>query len=142
MSHAQMIRLAKHRLEKADYKTINLARGLAQALPFPDTKFDSVISTFPSEYIFDSNTLFEIHRVLREDGHFIVLPAAWIVGRTILDRVAAWLFQITGETPRNILEIVAERFVRPLEQAGFNVECKQVEIRSSIVLILIARKSS
>jgi len=50
----QMIRLAKNRLEKADYKTINLARGLAQTLPFPDAKFDSVISTFPSEYISDS----------------------------------------------------------------------------------------
>ena len=139
---AQMIRLAKHRLEKANYKTINLARGLAQALPFPTAKFDSVISTFPSEYISDSNTLLEIDRVLRDDGHFIVLPAAWIMGRAILDRVAAWLFQITGEAPKNILEIVAERFVRPLEQAGFNVECKQVEIKSSIVLILIASKSS
>ncbi len=139
---AQMIRLAKHRLEKANYKTINLSRGLAQALPFPNAKFDSVISTFPSEYISDSNTLLEIDRVLRDDGHFIVLPAAWIVGRAILDRVAARLFQITGEAPKNILEIVVERFVRPLEQAGFNVECKQVEIRSSIVLILIASKSS
>jgi len=138
---SQMIRLARHHLEKADYQTINLARGLAQALPFPGAKFDSVISTFPSEYISDDKTLSEIHRVLRDDGHFIVLPAAWIIGRAILDRVAAWLFQITGETPKNIIEIVTERFVQPLEQAGFNVECKQVEIRSSIVLILIASKS-
>ena len=98
----QMIRLAKSRLEKADYKTINLARGLAQTLPFPDAKFDSVISTFPSEYISDSKTLSEIHRVLRDDGKFIVLPAAWIVGRRIMDRAAAWLFEITGETPKNI----------------------------------------
>ncbi len=138
----QMIRLAKQRLEKANYKTTNLIRGLGQTLPFPDAKFDSVISTFPSEYIFDSNTLCEIHRVLRDNGHFIVLPAAWIMGRAILDRVAAWLFQISGETPKNLIEVVTERFIRPLEQAGFNVECKQVEMRSSIVLILIASKSS
>ena len=136
----QMIRLAKNRLEKADYKTINLARGLAQTLPFPDAKFDSVISTFPSEYISDSKTLSEIRRVLRDDGQFIVLPAAWIVGRKFKDRAAAWLFQITGETPKNILEIVIERFIQPLEQAGFKVESKQIEIRSSIVLILIASK--
>jgi ubiquinone/menaquinone biosynthesis C-methylase UbiE len=139
---AQMIRLAKHRLEKADYRTINLARGLAQALPFPGAKFDTVASTFPSEYITDPKTLSEIYHVLRDDGHFIILPAAWIVGRRIMDRAAALLFEITGETPKNILEMVTERFVRPLEQAGFNVECKQVEIRSSIVLILIASKSS
>jgi len=139
---AQMIHLAKHRLEKANFKTINLICGRAQSLPFLDAKFDTVISTFPSEYIFDSNTLFDIYRVLREDGHFIVLPAAWIVGHKILDRVAAWLFQITGETPRNLIEVVRERFIRPLEQAGFNVESQQVEIRSSIVLILVASKNS
>ncbi len=138
----QMIRLAKIRFEKADHKTINLTRGLAQTLPFPNAKFDSVISTFPSEYIFDSNTLFEIHRVLHEDGHFIVLPAAWIVGRAILDRGAAWLSQITGETPKDIVETVTERFIKPLEQAGFKVVQRQIEIRASIVLILIASKSS
>ncbi len=138
----QMIRLAKHRLKKADYKTIHLARGLAQALPFPDAKFDTIISTFPSEYIFDPNTLSDIHRVLRDDGHFIVLPAAWIVGRKILDRAAAWLFQITGETPKNLIEVVRERFIRPLEQAGFKVVNRQIEVKSSIVLILIANKES
>ena len=136
----QMIHRAKNRLERADYKTISLARGLAQTLPFPDAKFDSVISTFPSEYISDSKTLSEIRRVLRDDGHFIVLPAAWIVGSNFTDRAAAWLFQITGETPKNILEIVTERFIQPLEQAGFKVENRQIEIKSSIVLILIAGK--
>ncbi|MGA7192762.1 MAG: class I SAM-dependent methyltransferase [Anaerolineales bacterium] len=138
----QMIHRAKHRLEKADDKTINLTRGLAQALPFPDAEFDSVISTFPSEYIFDPNTLSDIYRVLRDDGRFIVLPAAWIVGRKFMDRAAAWLFQITGETPKNILEIVTQRFIPPLEQAGFKVEKHQIEVESSIVLILIASKSS
>jgi ubiquinone/menaquinone biosynthesis C-methylase UbiE len=136
----QMIHLAKNRLERADYKTINLACGLAQTLPFPDAKFDSVISTFPSEYISDSKTLSEIHRVLRDDGHFIVLPVAWIVGRKLMDRAAAWLFQITGETPKNIFEIVTERFIQPLEQAGFSVKVREVEIRSSIVLVLAATK--
>ena len=136
----QMIYLAKNRLEKADCKTINLARGLAQTLPFPDAKFDSVISTFPSEYISDSKTLSEIRRVLRDDGQFIILPAAWIIGRKFTDRAAARLFQIAGETPKNILEIVTERFIQPLEQAGFKVKNQQIEIRSSIVLILIASK--
>jgi len=138
----QMIYLTKSRIEKADHKAINLVRGRAQALPFSDAKFDSVISTFPSEYISDPHTLSDIYRVLCDDGLFIVLPAAWMVGRNILDRAASWLFQITGETPKNIREIVTERFVHPLEQAGFKVEKRQVEIRSSIVLILLASKNT
>jgi hypothetical protein len=57
-----------------------------------------------------------------------------------MDRAAAWLFQITGETPKNIFEIVTERFIQPLEQAGFSVKVREVEIRSSIVLVLAATK--
>ena len=137
----QMIHLAKKRLKKAGYKTINLTRGLAQMLPFPDAKFDSVISTFPSEYVMDPRTLSGIYRVLREDGCFIVMPAAWIVGKKILDKAAAWLFRITGETPTEFIGVASARFVPPLEKAGFQVVARQVEIRSSNVLILIASKN-
>ena len=138
----QMIRLAKSRLEKADYKTINLARGLAETLPFPDAKFDSVISTFPSEYISDSQTLSEIHRVLRDDGKFIILPAAWIVGRRIMDRAAAWLFEITGETPKNIFRWLQKDLSDRWNKRGLKLKNRQIEIRSSIVLILVVSKSS
>lgn len=138
----QMISLAKSRLEKEDRKTTNLVRGYAQALPFPDAKFDTVVSTFPSEYIFNPKTISEVYRVLHDPGCLIVLPAAWIVGRRITDQAAAWLFRITGESPKNVLEMVTERFIRPLEQAGFKVEKRQVEVRASVVLILIAAKSS
>ena len=136
----QMIRLAKNRLEKADWPASRLVRGFAQALPFANAKFDTVISTFPSEYIFLPNMPADVHRVLSDGGRLIVLPTAWIIGRQLMDRTAAWLFQITGETPKNIIEVVTQRFIHPLEQAGFKVERKQIEIRSSIVLILIASK--
>jgi ubiquinone/menaquinone biosynthesis C-methylase UbiE len=137
----QMIRLAKHRLEKTDRQAIKLVRGLAQALPFPEAEFDSVISTFPSDYIFDPDTLSGIHRVLRGDGRFILVPAAWIVGRKLLDRAAAWLFRITGETPRNIREVIGKRAVEPLKQAGFNVEVRELEIQASSVMVILATKS-
>ncbi len=137
----QMGQLARRRLKAAGYSDFNLARGLAQALPFPAGAFDTVLATFPSEYIFDDRTISDVHRILREGGRFIVLPAAWIVGRKILDRAAAWLFRITGETPGNILDIVTERFVRPLVRAGFKVESSQVNIQSSIVWILVGNKA-
>jgi ubiquinone/menaquinone biosynthesis C-methylase UbiE len=135
-----MIRLAKRRLEKANPQIIKLVRGLAQALPFPEAEFDSVISTFPSDYIFDLNTLSGIHRVLRGDGRFILVPAAWIASRKLLDRAAAWLFRITGETPRNIREVIGKRAVQPLKQAGFNVEVCELEIHASTVMVILATK--
>lgn len=117
-----------------------LARGLAQSLPFPSETFDSVVSTFPAEYIFDPRTLSDVYRVLHNGGRFIVLPAAWIIGRAFLDRIAAWLFRVTGETPANIMDIINERTIRPLEQAGFKIETRQIKFASSTALILIAAK--
>jgi len=137
----QMIRLAKHRLENSDQQSTKLVRGLAQALPFPEAEFDSVISTFPSDYIFDPDTLSSIHRVLRGDGRLILVPAAWIVGRKLLDRAAAWLFRFTGEAPLNIREVMGKRAVQPLKRAGFNVEVCELEIQASTVMVILATKS-
>lgn len=118
----------------------NLARGLAQSLPFPSETFESVVSTFPAEYIFDPRTLSDVYRVLHNGGRFIVLPVAWIVGRSFMDRIAAWLFRVTGESPSNVTDIISQRTIRLLEQVGFKVEVRQIEIKSSIVLLLSAEK--
>ncbi len=133
----QMAYLAKGRLDSL----ANLTRGVAQSLPFPAQSFDTIVSTFPAEYIFDPRTLSDAYRVLRNGGRFIVLPFAWIVGKNTLDYFAAWLFRVTGETPQNVMDVVGQRAVHPLEEAGFNVEVRQVEVKSSIALIVIAQKS-
>ncbi len=51
-------------------------QGRAQCLPFTDASFDNVVSTFPNEYICDSNTLYEVKRVLRPGGRLIVIVGA------------------------------------------------------------------
>ena len=50
--------------------------GSAQHLTFNDASFDTVVSTFPSEYIYDPDTIAEIERVLRPGGRLIVLEGA------------------------------------------------------------------
>ena len=51
-------------------------QGVAQHLPFSDTSFDTVVSTFPSEYIYDPDTIAEVERVLRPGGRLIVIEGA------------------------------------------------------------------
>jgi SAM-dependent methyltransferase len=53
-----------------------IIQGSAQSLPFSDSCFDSVVSTFPSEYIYDPNTIAEVERVLRPGGRLIVIEGA------------------------------------------------------------------
>ena len=136
----QMGRITKRRLLKAGFRDQHLTRGLAQALPFADATFDTVVSTFPAEYIFAADTMSDVRRVLRDGGRFVVIPAAWIIGRKLQDRIAAWLFKVTQQAPDSPLDIVSARIQRPFEEAGFRVEIKSIEVRSSLVLLVLARK--
>jgi ubiquinone/menaquinone biosynthesis C-methylase UbiE len=119
---------------------ISLSRGLAQRLPFPNQSFDTLVATFPAEYIFDPQTLREAQRVLTQHGRFVILPGASIMGRGVMDRALSLLFRITGETPPNLAEILQERSKGPFAAAGFQVQMHQLNIRSSLVFILVATK--
>jgi ubiquinone/menaquinone biosynthesis C-methylase UbiE len=136
----QMSRLARIHLHKSGYTQTRLARGRSQALPYASRSFDTLVSTFPSEYIFDPRTLLEARRMLRNGGRLIVLPVAWITGKNALDRFLSWLFQVTGQAPSDALVVVEKRLAQPFENAGFQVEIRRVEARSSLLLLILARK--
>jgi ubiquinone/menaquinone biosynthesis C-methylase UbiE len=137
----QMGHLAKRRLEKAGCIQFNLTRARAESLPFANDTFDTVLSTFPTEYIFDVHTLSAIHRILHKNGRLIVLPSAWITGQKFLDKSAAWLFKITGQSPAFSHGIVSQQIKQLLEASGFKPETQSIEIKSSTVLMVIASKS-
>ncbi len=53
---------------------LNVPRLLAraEALPFPSSSFDTVVSTFPANYIIEAPTLSEVARVLAPAGRFVI----------------------------------------------------------------------
>lgn len=128
---APMGRIAKRRLGNS----MKLVRAIAQKIPFASETFDTVISTFPSEYIFDPQTLTEAHRVLRSGGRFIVLPVAFPTSGFL-----KWLYKVTGESPAALDENLKEKISAHFTQAGFSVEIKTVELKSSTLLIILADK--
>jgi ubiquinone/menaquinone biosynthesis C-methylase UbiE len=127
----QMGRLAKRRLGESS----NLTRGLAQSLPYSNEIFDCVVSTFPSEYIFDPRTLSEVRRVLRSRGRLVVLPAAFPKNRFL-----QWLYKVTGESPSNVEEFVQQRLRQPFAAANFRAEVKTIEVKSSTLMFVLAEK--
>jgi ubiquinone/menaquinone biosynthesis C-methylase UbiE len=131
----QMSRITHRRLSKSNFFPF-LARSQAEFLPFPNHIFDQVVSTFPSEYIFQSKTLIQAKRVLRTGGKLVVLPMAWIRGQSILERAAAWLFRVTGQAGA-----WDTRYSEPLRRAGFSVEEKLIQLNGSEIVLIIGTSS-
>ena len=120
------------------YTQSNLTRGLAQTLPFSTGSFDTVVATFPAEYITDPATLLEVKRCLSGRGRFVVLPVAMQMGRGLLERATSLLFRVTRQTPVDPMEVVKERLSKPFVEAGFEVEIEEVQVGSSLLLVIIA----
>jgi ubiquinone/menaquinone biosynthesis C-methylase UbiE len=131
---SQMGMLAVRRSQKQSRNHF-LYRGYAQFLPFADGTFNQVVSTFPAEYIFDPHTLSETCRVLAPGGTFVVLPVAWITGQNWMERAAAWLFRVTGQS-----EDWDTRMLVPFLDAGFQPILKRINQKRWMLLIIIAEK--
>ncbi len=132
----QMAAQAHRRLHRNHYSA-NLARGFAQQLPFPKNSFDTVVATFPTEYIFQLQALREIRRVLAPGGSLVVAPTAWITGTGPLERLAAGLFTVTGQA--GAIEATLPGMQARIRSGGFSVRHELVELKGSRVLLIIAR---
>ena len=133
----QMGRLARARLIRSGYARSGLTRGVAQALPFAEATFDCIVSTFPAEYVFDAQTASEARRVLRNGGCLIVLPVAWPKNRFL-----SWLYRVTHESPSEAVNVVKEHISQPYLRAGFEVQVETLEVKSGLLLLVLARKTT
>lgn len=127
----QMGRIAKRRLGASQ----RLTRGISQSLPYPAGTFDCVVSTFPSEYIFDPRTLAEVKRVLCDGGRLVVLPVTYPKSGLL-----QWLYKVTRESHAKFDEAIKNRLLKPFQTAGFVVKLEFLELKSSRVIILLCTK--
>jgi ubiquinone/menaquinone biosynthesis C-methylase UbiE len=126
-----------------------LVRGRVQQLPFVSATFDTVLSTFPTEFLVDPQSLSAIHRVLQPQGRFVVVPEAHLTGTTPLHRFIEWLFTITGQRQGPFAAPEAQQpphldqwdiLRRQLEAAGFDMTIEQIQLPRSEVTVLLACK--
>lgn len=129
-----MGRIARRKLLRLHIPA-RLIRGRAQRLPFPKAQFDAVISTFPTDFIVAPETLREVHRVLKPEGQFIIVPNGVLSGGGAVEAGLEWLYRITGqrgETDRSIND-----FLRPY---GFIADTFTERCPRSVAQVIVARK--
>ena len=115
---------------------VPLVRASVQALPFLTGSLSSVVSTFPTDFIVQDDVIAEFYRVLRPGGAFVCVPAAQITGPALVDRWAAWLFRVTGQSPSGLFEPLLASFAA----AGFRARLEQVRQPRSRVMVIVADK--
>ncbi len=114
-------------------------RGRAQALPFGDSGFDHVVSTFPAEFIADPAALREMGRVLRPSGRAGRLrPGTLVV-------VGLAVYRARPRLPgrfwlRPAPDPLVEHFRQAAEQAGLAVRAISRFDGSARVPVLLAER--
>jgi ubiquinone/menaquinone biosynthesis C-methylase UbiE len=93
----QMAAMAAQRLRRYGASP-RLALGLAQALPFPGAAFDTVLATFPADYILDPDTHAEILRVLAPGGRLVIIPTARL-DASLYARAVNLAYRLTLQAP-------------------------------------------
>jgi SAM-dependent methyltransferase len=153
----QMLRQAALKARRRGLPPSRMCRARAQALPLPSGYFDSVVSTFPSEYIVDPTTVRELARVLRPGGRLVVVPGGWLTAHgakgMALEGVARVVYGYKGEPGR--AEIAAlesgapeagwHRWIASLRDrltaSGFQVSARVVSNDTGSCLVIVAEKA-
>ncbi len=130
----EMTRIAARRLRRQGFQPA-IIRARAQRIPLSSDTFATVVATFPSEYILEKKTLDEIRRVLQPGGELIVISVERITGRGIQDRLADWLYRVTGQSGGP-----GDQWKEPLEEMGFIPKLEHVRLPRAEVLRFRAKK--
>jgi ubiquinone/menaquinone biosynthesis C-methylase UbiE len=140
---ALMGRLAARRLGR-NRTDVPLVRGRAQGLPFADEAFDTIVATFPAEFIAQPDTIASLHRCLGAGGRVVIVPEAQLTRGGLLARLIELLYAITGQRqapadgqpPSRLWSEAWQRY----GAAGFRLEYRPVELAGSRVFVIIATR--
>lgn len=135
---AAMGQIASGRLRELEMD-VPLLRGSAMALPFEPAQFDTIVTTFPTAFVVEPDTLRNVKRVLAEDGRLVIVMAGALRGRGLLERLIALAYWLTGQTAdvdagRSFYEMMRERYAA----VGLDVRLVSAEFPNSTATLFIA----
>jgi ubiquinone/menaquinone biosynthesis C-methylase UbiE len=129
-----MGRQARRRIQRVGL-SVPLLRARAQSLPLRTASLDSIVATFPTEFIIDPRTLQEVTRALRPGGHLVVAVGACFEGAGVMARFLRGLYRLTGQDePR------PETFKPWIEEMGLSPRDLRERVGRTSVMLVVAEK--
>ena len=108
--------------------------GRVQSLPFSQSMFSNVLSTFPTNYITDPDTLAEIYRVLTPAGRWVIVGLGLRFKSRVKQFLAGWFL---GDWENTWIRSSTDR----AEQAGFAPRLILYETDAYVLPILMLEKN-
>ncbi len=145
-----MSRLAQARLKRSGQDgSVSLLRCQIPDMPFAAETFDSVLSQFPTNFIFRVETLQALNQLLKPGGRLVILPEGHLTGNGPIRTIIHWMFVITGQTTGNQKADLAEREIdlfwadveKMMQACGFTVSLERVQLEKSEATVIVAKKS-
>jgi SAM-dependent methyltransferase len=129
-----MGRIARHKL-RANGLDARLVRGSAMHLPFPDSSFFYIVSTFPTEFIVQPETIREVQRILKPGGRLVVVMNGLLTAANPVVWVLEWLYRVTGQRAPLPLDPFHQ-----FRKGGLEPQLHIDDLPDSKVWILVAEK--
>jgi ubiquinone/menaquinone biosynthesis C-methylase UbiE len=137
--------IARRRLQRAGYRP-SLVQADVGCLPF-QMEFDSILATFPTNFILQPETLAVIHRLLKPGGRLVIVPEAQLSGSSPISRFIEWLYAITGQRAAVRSDDFSRAEFSPyfnltvaLRQAGFSSNIHTVSLPGSNVTVIVSER--
>lgn len=109
---AEGVDVSDDALEFCRRKGLNVHKGLAEELPFPDETFDVVTALDVVEHLDDDVAgLKEMFRVLKKGGKTLIFVPAFM-----------WLWGVQDDISNHRIRYTKKQIVERLQKAGFTVE--------------------
>jgi ubiquinone/menaquinone biosynthesis C-methylase UbiE len=149
-----MLRLTQRRAARVNIR-VRLARARAQALPFGTGRFDTILATFPTDYLLHPATLAEIHRLLRrsDDARLVVVDAPAYLRHGWHERLVALAYWLLFQT--RVLEEARDAngaaaqdaadehtrhpYHKRLTAAGFRLQVFRTTVEHSRISVFVAQ---
>ncbi len=129
----QMQRVTEKKLAR---KSISIKRAYAevQSLPFPKGAFSNVLSTFPTNYIADAETLAEVHRILTPAGRWVIVGLGLQFKSQFKQFLVGWLL---GDWENYWVKA----FIELAAGAGFTHKLIEHETKDAVLSIVILERN-